>query len=184
MISLEQRQFDELQDWFDEYVAGFYGDDEWINRNIKQKEGHTRRVCQETRHIVDKLGLPDPQKRAAEAIALFHDIGRFEQFVRFRTYNDAISIRHAWLGVKILKKSRVLESLEEPMQQVILKAVECHAEKQLPQDLNGQCLMFAQLIRDADKLDIYDVVIHYYEQYKDNPQASTLGLGLPGHPEC
>ncbi|MFC1634418.1 HD domain-containing protein [Planctomycetota bacterium] len=181
---MEQRQLDELRDWFDQYVAGFYGDDEYINTNVKQKEDHTQRVCKETRYIADKLGLTDPQKRVAEAIALFHDIGRFEQFVRFRTFHDIQSIRHSLLGGQILRQKRILESFEEPLQHVILKAVEYHAVKQLPEDLNGPCLMFAQLIRDADKLDIYDVITRYYEQYKDNPQDSSLGLGLPNHPEC
>jgi putative nucleotidyltransferase with HDIG domain len=175
---------DELRDWFDGYVADFYGDDEFINANVKLKEDHTRRTCQEIRYIANKLGLSNHQKDIAEVIALFHDIGRFEQFIRFRTYNDAMSIRHALLGAHILRQKRVLESLEGQQQEWIIKAVEYHAEKQLPKDLNGPFLMFAQLIRDADKLDIYNVVTQFYKQFKNNPHDSSLRLELPDHPEC
>ena len=181
---MEQRQLDELQDWFDDYVAGFYGDDEYINANLKLKEDHTRRVCREIWYIADRLGLPGCQKRVAEAIALFHDIGRFEQFARFRTYFDMASIRHSILGVQILRQNGVLQSLDECEREWIIKAVEYHADKQLPEDLNGSCLLFAQLIRDADKLDIYNVITRYYERSKNNPQNSSLELGLPDRPEC
>ncbi|MBN2314262.1 MAG: HD domain-containing protein [Sedimentisphaerales bacterium] len=180
---MEQRQLDEFRDWFEEYVAGFYGDDEYINANVKHKQGHTLRVCQEIRHIAERVGLSAPQQRIAEAVALFHDIGRFEQFVRFRTFHDAISIRHALLGVQILKQERVLESLGESEQEWILKAVEYHADKQLPKDLDGPCLIYAQLIRDADKLDIYKVIMRYYKRRMDDPLNDSLGLGFPDPPE-
>ncbi len=181
---MEQRQLDELREWFNEYVVGFYGDDEYINANVNHKESHTQRLCREIRYIADKLSLSEPQQRVAEAVALFHDIGRFEQFVRFRTFHDAISVRHALLGVQILKQERVLESLEESQREWILKAVEYHADKQLPKDLGGPCLMYAQLIRDADKLDIYKIIIRYYDQYRNNPKDSSLTFGFPNHPEC
>jgi len=181
---MEQRHLHELRDWFEEYVAGFYGDDEFINANVKLREDHTWRTCQEILYIGNKLGLSAHQKRVAEVIALFHDIGRFEQFVRFRTYIDAVSVHHSLLGAQILRQKRVLESLESQQQELIIKAVEYHADKQLPQDLDGPCLMFTKLIRDADKLDIYYMVLRHYRQYKKNPQDSSLGLGLPDHPEC
>lgn len=181
---MEQRQLDELREWFNDYVAGFYCDDDYINANVKHKESHTQRVCREIRHIAEHVGLSAPQQRIAEAVALFHDIGRFEQFVRFRTFHDAISVRHALLGVQILKQERVLDSLEESEQEWILKAVEYHADKQLPEDLEGPTLMFSQLIRDADKLDIYKVIIRYYDQCRIHTQDSSLALGVPDHPEC
>lgn len=180
---MEQRQLNELRDWFEDYVAGFYGDDEYINVNIKHKESHTQRVCREIRHIAERVGLSFPQRRVAEAVALFHDVGRFEQFVQFRTYHDAVSVRHALLGVQILKQERVLESLEESQQEWILKAIEHHADKQLPKDLDGPCLMYTQLIRDADKLDIYKVIMRYYERGKDDPLGANLGLGFPDPPD-
>jgi len=181
---MKQRQLDEFRNWFGEYVAGFYGDDEYINANVKLKECHTHRVCREIRHIAERVGLSASQQHVAEAVALFHDIGRFEQFARYRTFNDAVSVRHALLGVHILRQKRVLASLGESRQEWILKAVEYHADKRLPEDVEGPCSMFARLIRDADKLDIYKVVIRYYDQHRNNPEDCSLSLGFPDHPEC
>jgi hypothetical protein len=95
---MEQGQLEKFRAWFNDYVAGFYGDDEFVNANIKLKEEHSKRVCKEMLYLADELGLPDEQRRIAEATALFHDIGRFEQFARYRTYNDPRSVNHCLLG--------------------------------------------------------------------------------------
>ena len=181
---MKQHHLYELRTWFDEYVAGFYGDDEFINTNVKLKEDHTRRTCQEMLYLADKLDLSDPQKYLAEIIALFHDIGRFEQFTKYRTFNDAVSIRHSLWGARILRQMKVLDSLEKQQQELIVRAVVYHAERQLPRDLDDQCLMYVKLIRDADKLDIYRVVTRHYKDQRDNPKHSVLWLGLPDDPVC
>ena len=89
---MEQEQLEKFRDWFDGYVAGFYGDDEFVNANLKLKEEHSRRTCEEMRYLACELGLSGNQKRIAEVIAILHDVGRFEQFVKYRTYNDPRSV--------------------------------------------------------------------------------------------
>jgi len=121
--------------------------------------------------------------RIAETIALFHDIGRFEQFVRHRTYNDPKSVDHNLLGVEVLRQNKVLNDLDKQERELILKAIEYHGRKELPKDLNGDCLLFSKLIRDADKIDVFHVVTEYYQQYKDNPEGFKLELELPDEPE-
>jgi len=70
---VEQEQLEKFRVWFDDYVAGFYGDSEFINANLKLKEEHSRRTCEEMLSLAQELGLGDNQKRIAEVIALFHD---------------------------------------------------------------------------------------------------------------
>ena len=36
--------------------------------------------------------------------------------------------------------------------QLIEKAIEFHGRKELPEDLDGRCLLLSKLIRDADKI--------------------------------
>jgi putative nucleotidyltransferase with HDIG domain len=179
---VEQKQLDNCRRWFDAYVAGFYGRDEFVNANLKLKEEHTRRVCQEMLYLAEELGLGSNQRRVAEAIALFHDIGRFEQFARYRTYNDGKSVNHCLLGVEILHKTTVIEALDGQEKQLIQKAVEYHGVKQLPEDLDGQCLFFSKLIRDADKLDVFYVFTEYYKQYRDDPENFMLALDVLDEP--
>jgi len=179
---MKQEQLESLRAWFDDYVTDFYGDDKFINANLKLKEDHSRRTCQEMLYLADALGLDTNSKHIAEVIALFHDVGRFEQFVKYRTYNDSRSINHSLLGVNILCKQKVLETFDKQQEQLILKAIEYHGLKELPKDLDGQCLMLSKMIRDADKLDVLYVVTDYYKQYKKDPEGFTLELEFPDEP--
>ena len=179
---MEQTQLDKFRVWFDDYVAGFYGDDEVINANLKLKEEHSRHTCREMLYLAGELGLDDNQKRLSETIALFHDIGRFEQFVKYRTYSDVKSVNHCRLGLEVLQRADVLDGIDQEEKQLIEKAIEYHGRKELPEDLNGQCLLFSQLIRDADKIDALNVVVGYYKQYRDKPHQFKLDLELPDEP--
>jgi len=179
---VKQEQVENFKAWFDNYVAHFYGDDEFVNAHLKLKEEHSRRTCQEMMYLAEQLNLSDNQKRIAEVIALFHDIGRFEQFVRYRTYNDPRSVNHCLLGLEVLRQKKVLEEVEEKEREFIEKAIEYHGLKELPRNLDGDCLLFSKLIRDADKIDVLYVVTEYYRQYQDNPQAFKLELELPDEP--
>jgi hypothetical protein len=179
---LEQAHLDKFRSWFDDYVAGFYGKDETINANIKLKEDHSHRTCKEILYLVEELGLDENQKLISHAIALLHDVGRFEQFLKYRMYSDAKSVDHCRLALEVLEKNRVLNGIELEEKKLIQKAIEYHGRKDLPPDLDDQCLLFSKLIRDADKLDALYVVVTYYKQYKDNPVDFKLGIELPDEP--
>ncbi len=176
---MRQEQVEDFRVWFDDYVAGFYGDDEYVNANLKSKEEHSRRVCKEMLYLADELGLGDEQKRIAEATGLFHDIGRFRQFVEYRTYNDVRSVNHCLLGVEEIRESGMLREIEDSQRQLIEKAIEYHGLKKLPDGLDGECAMFCRMIRDADKLDVFYVVTRYYKQYRDNPEQFRLEMEFP-----
>lgn len=179
---MEQEQLEKFRDWFDDYVAGFYGDDEFINANLKLKEEHTWRTCEQMLHLAKALGLSGNRTRIAEVIALFHDIGRFEQFVRYRTYVDGRSVNHCLLGLEVLRQTKVLEDVDETERQLIEKAIEYHGVKELPADLDGDCLLFSKLIRDADKIDALYVMTDCYRQYAENTPGFKLELELPDQP--
>jgi len=181
---MNQRHLEKFRAWFDDYVAGFYGDDPYVNANLKLKEDHSRRVCDEMQYLANELSLGPNQSRIAQALALFHDIGRFEQFAKHRTYNDWVSVDHSLLGVQILQKTNVLAEIPEREKEIIEKAIEYHGLKELPGGLNGDLLLFSRLIRDADKLDIFYVVVKYYGEYKKNPENFMLQLEFPDTPQC
>jgi hypothetical protein len=179
---MEQGQVDNLKEWFEAYVAGFYGDDEFVNANIELKEKHSRAVCEETAWLADKLGLSGNQKRIVQAIALLHDVGRFEQFRKYRTYSDARSCNHSLLAVEVICKEKVLEGFDQQEREYIETAIKYHGDKELPEELDEDTLLYCQLIRDADKIDIYRVVTEYYEQYRNDPQSFKLEIELPDEP--
>jgi len=169
--------------WFYDYVAAYYTDDHVSNRNINLKEKHTGNVCREIIMLGRALGLPPQDMLLAEAMALFHDIGRFPQYAVYRTFNDSSSENHAELGLKELDRHQVLSACSNAEQTLITKAIRYHNVCTLPEDEDERCLFFTRLLRDADKLDIWKVVIDYYD-HRDEQPNSTIELGLPDNQAC
>ncbi|MHC4131784.1 MAG: HD domain-containing protein [Planctomycetota bacterium] len=180
---MEQDKVEEFKHWFEIYVAGFYGDDEFINVNIDLKERHSRRVCEEMNYLTGQMALKENQKNIAEVIAILHDIGRFEQFIKYRTYSDRRSVDHCRLGLEVLKKTGILKDVDPEEKKLIQTAIGLHGRRELPGELDGEGLLFSQLIRDADKIDIYYVVTSYYKQYLENPDEFKLEVELSDEPE-
>jgi len=176
---MQQQQVEKLKKWFDRYVAGFYGDDEFVNANIKLKEDHSRRTCDEMLYLTERLGIQGNQKKIAEVIAILHDIGRFEQFEKYGTYNDPRSVDHCGLGLDVIEKTGVLNDIDAVERKFIIRAIELHGTKELPSDLDGDARLYCELIRDADKLDIYYVVTQAYKAYEKDPANFKLEMEMP-----
>ena len=181
---MNRQQTDKIKTWFDGYTARFYGDDEYINANIKLKDVHSRCVCGEMRHLAEALALSENQKAIARVIGLLHDVGRFEQFKRYRTYKDFESVNHCTLGVEVLRQSEILGDLDPAERQIIEKAVEYHGLKELPPSLADQTLLFAKMIRDADKLDVFRVIAQYQKLYEQDRDNFVLEIELADEPRC
>jgi len=180
---VEPCQLDNFRCWFDSYTQRFFGEDEYVNAHLRLKQEHTRRTREEILYLAERLTLDDHQKRIAEAVALLHDIGRFPQFAEYRTYNDARSVDHARLSVETLGRECVLDSLRREERQWVATAIEHHSRKSLPKDLSGQALLFAKLIRDADKLDVFRVVLELHERRREDPDGFSFETELPEKPE-
>ncbi len=167
-----------FQSWFHNYMSNFYSEKPEIMENIKLKEEHTLRVCKNIVHLGKLLNLSKNKLYMAETIALFHDIGRFEQFIKYNTFNDNKSENHAVLGLKILKKNRVLSCLTNKEKEIIYKSIMYHNMPELPDNEDSGCLFYSKLIRDADKMDILYVVTDYYKKRKIHPNPA-LEFELP-----
>ena len=176
-------QLDKLKAWFDRFTGGFYGSDDFVNANIKMKDDHSRRVLGEMLYLADQLHLAENQRVLAQAIGLLHDVGRFPQFIKYRTYNDPRSVNHCLLGVEVLQNEAVLAGLSEKERQLIEKAIRYHGDKELPEDLDGDTLLFSKMIRDADKLDIYKVIAEAYIKHRDDPGNFKLEIEFPDIPQ-
>ncbi len=181
-MSIEPFSLDNFRRWFDSYVNRFFGEDEFVNAHLRMKQEHTHKTCEEIRVLAGQLALDEPQQRIAEVVALFHDVGRFSQFAEYRTFNDAKSLDHSHLAVEILRQEGVLDVLRREERQWVEAAIEHHGRRSLPAGLNGQALLFAKLIRDADKLDIFRVVIGIYRGYRQDPASVLWKPELPDEP--
>ena len=171
--------------WFSDYVNNFYSSDPLVRENIELKSEHTKRVCENILLLAKAEKLGEKEKLIAETIALFHDLGRFEQFMKYKTFKDSESENHAALGVKILKKAGILSRLPPEESDIILKAVEYHNLIEIPEtaSCSRELLFYSKLIRDADKLDILRIICADYEEGEEC-QNPALELYLPDTPEC
>lgn len=142
---------------FDTYVKGYDVSDE----KIKLKIDHTHRVCQLCEEIAKQSGFEKEDVDIAWLLGLLHDVGRFEQLRRFGTFIDAESIDHAQFGADILfQQGKIRDYIEDSSEDELLeKAVRFHSAYRVPESLSERELAFANLLRDADKIDILKVNI-------------------------
>ena len=165
---------------FAEYVRNYDPSDE----KIKLKIDHTYRVAGLCQRIAESLGLSEPDVDIAWLLGMLHDIGRFEQIRRFGTFNDAQSVDHAEFGADLLFKEGLIRKfaegyyeeceLAEPENQEdeqIIKnnehhnkdtgllelAIRQHNKYRVKEDLTERQRMFCDILRDADKVDIFKV---------------------------
>lgn len=173
---MRQHDLDRLNVWFRAFCEAFALEDPKEQENLTMKEQHTRRVCDNMRSITASLGFSAADAVLAEAVALFHDAGRFPQYAKYKTFRDDRSENHALLSAKVLEENNVLDQLLERDRSIILTAVRFHNVFALPDLPDERQILFLKLVRDADKLDILRV---FCEAYEGGANPSAIGLGLP-----
>lgn len=172
----------QLQGWFTGYVAEFSDLDPEGLRNIRLKEEHTRRVVDCMAALTEGEGLAEHERLIAAAVALLHDVGRFPQYRRWRTFRDSESDNHARLSLEVIRREGILDVLDAEERLLIEEAVRCHNLLELPQQFASPTDQYIRLIRDADKLDIWRVFLEFYRLPVEE-RATAVGLGFADLPE-
>lgn len=142
---------------FKEYVKKYNPEDE----KIKLKISHIERVAQNSKRIAENLGLNQEDIELAELIGLLHDIGRFEQVRLYHTFVDKDSINHGEYGAKILFEEGLIRKFIETdeFDEIIRLSIINHNRDDIEEDLTERQLLHAKLIRDADRTDIFYILI-------------------------
>ena len=137
--------------YFDEYVFKYDMNDPDIN----YKYYHSYRVMDAMELLATKLNLSESDIYLAKVIGLLHDIGRFEQDKLYNSFKDG-KMDHGNYGVEVLKETNGLSNfdIEKEDYEVVYKAIKNHNKFSIEPNLTERELLFAKLIRDADKLDI------------------------------
>lgn len=142
---------------FKEYVKQYNPED----AQIKLKIGHIERVTQNSKRIAQNLNLSQEDIELAELIGLLHDIGRFEQVRIYHTFTDQDSINHGEYGVKVLFEDNLIRKFiqQNNYDDIIKLAILNHNKSDIESGLTEKQYLHAQIIRDADKTDIYNILI-------------------------
>lgn len=157
---------DEMHAWMSNYMKSFYTDNEEVQNGILIKEKHTGYVTANSVELAKYLNLNQHDVELAEIIGLFHDVGRFRQYSIYKTFNDADSEDHADLGMKVICELDFFNKISRADFEIAKFAIQQHNKKEIAAIDDERKILFAKIIRDADKLDIYRVLEPYFD-YKN-----------------
>jgi len=176
-------QLQDIKDRFYRYTKGYLQKSGPMLKMMELKQEHCEKVAENCRTIAQRMNWPEEEVNTAEALGYLHDIGRFPQLERFATFVDANSVNHGKLGFQILKESNLLDNLEQRDRERILCSVLHHNAKRLPENLSHEHYPMLKMIRDADKMDIFRVVLHAV-QTKTIEEHPEIGrhLSMDLHP--
>lgn len=142
---------------------------------IALKAAHTYRVADFCEQIAISEGLSDEDVLIAWYTGLLHDIGRFEQVSRFNTFYDSISVDHGHLSCEILWGTNTIPKAyrcpggniepgiirefvpDDLYDDIIYTAIWQHSIYKIDDNMDDRTKMFCNILRDADKIDIFRV---------------------------
>lgn len=164
----------QLKSFFTDYANRFLTGEADFDRNILLKRDHSFRVLKEAEALA-AAEIPDAETRnLAEIAALLHDLSRFEQFQKFCTYNDLASFDHGNRSAELVEEMQLLDGLDAAAQTDIIDAIRQHNKLALPENLSPRGAVIARAVRDADKLDIFPILLEYLAQ----PDNEVVVLNL------
>lgn len=136
---------------FDNYVKKF----DLKNEKIDERYKHSYRVYEYAKIIANSLKLTKEDITLAMMCGLLHDIGRFEQIDKYDELWD-YKIDHGDKGYEVLKENNFISKFtdKEDEQEIILFATKNHNKYNVEETNDERKKLFANIIRDADKLDI------------------------------
>lgn len=149
---------------------------------LQLKKEHTFRVVANTIKLLSACGLNEEDAYCAQLIALYHDIGRFIQYEKYKTFVDKKSENHAHLAVRILKRHEPFLAEPKHIRKKVLAAVILHNSLELPQKLPHEYTPLCQIIRDADKLDILYIMAQNFTQ--SLPEKDSVMLHVKNDPRA
>ena len=153
-----------MHEWMTHYMKSFYSDDAEVQQGILIKEKHTGYVTANCIELAKFLKLSVHDVELAEIIGLFHDVGRFRQYSIYKTFNDAESEDHADLALKVIDELEFFKELSAQDYDILKFAIQNHNKKTVAPTDDERKILFAKIIRDADKLDIYRVLEPFLAQ--------------------
>lgn len=143
------------------YAAGF----EPFSDGDKLKMIHTNYVAQNCVLLAEQYC--QEYIDLAWLIGLLHDLGRFEQLQNYNSFKDDKTVDHANLCIEILFNRGLIDEFSssfsgctkdiEQAKEIIQSAIYNHNKKEIETGLDSLTLTMCQIVRDADKIDIFRV---------------------------
>lgn len=149
-----------LERAFHDYAASWMTGNEEDDAPLHLKIEHSLCVLAHAREIAaaEPAFAGHDTGRALRLSSLFHDVGRFEQYRKYKTFADARSCNHGLLGAGIIRRQGFLKNETPEMRRMVKAAVASHNRITPPKAFSGEVRDVLDGLRDADKLDILRVM--------------------------
>lgn len=117
--------------------------------NILRKIIHSFSVAEKCFAISCQQRLTENERNFSYLLGLFHDLGRFEQWKLYKTYNDKTSVDHGELSKEIIQSFSCKELLiSEKQKQLLIEAIRYHTKSYKGTD--KEILFYNDIIKNAD----------------------------------
>ncbi|MDC0335432.1 HD domain-containing protein [Pseudodesulfovibrio sp.] len=157
------------------YLTG----NEQLDEYIRLKLAHSLRVLDNANLISESENLTGHTGDLCRLAALYHDIGRFPQLAKYKTFNDRESINHGRLGATTLRSFPLPGQLSDRDMRTIRFAVAQHNLKSIRPSLPEHLASPTQVVRDADKIDIFRVMIEHFTSDEPDPTVTHGFADVP-----
>ena len=120
------------------------------DNNLLRKAIHSFDVAKNCFDLACSERANTKERNLAYLIGLLHDIGRFEQWIKFHTYDDTKSIDHGDASADILKSlnCKKLFNLNSKEEIILVEAIRFHTKSYLGK--NKSIIKFNNILKDAD----------------------------------
>lgn len=158
------KQFDTYYDLFQE--------NENLCPNILRKYKHSIRVMNIALELAIFNNMSVDDLKTIAICGLLHDVARPVQFKKYNTYNDNKSVDHGDFGYDLLFNCGVkylFTELDHKKERLLALSVINHNKLKIQNDISEIETLFCRIIKDADKLDVYNSYINHelkYDEYK------------------
>ncbi len=152
---MEIKDYKALCETFFHYSNSFKETNGEFCKLLEDKIQHIKRVAENAVFIAKNENWSKEDVLIAELCGLYHDIGRFSQYKKYKTFSDAKSVNHGQQGFDIIKEKKFFKEISRDDAQTILDAVHYHNALNIPDGLSNNSVRFTKLTRDADKIDIF-----------------------------
>ena len=174
------KTFAEHKQWFMRYALSVQAHSVGKAAPFVLKRAHTFAVVRRAQRIAAAQHFSPALTRAAWLAALYHDIARFEQYSRWHTFKDSLSVNHGAYGALLLPALGCLWEEDPATQTRVIQAVRLHNAYTLPQNITEDVRLITCCTRDADKLDILRVMDKHFSHSSLDP---TIVLSVADEPE-
>ena len=147
-----------------------------IQVKVDEIRTHSLRVVENCNQLARMILQTDEDMWLAELIALFHDLGKAEMMTAGTESPTNIQRDHSMVSVKLIQEMKFFEKLDDPEKLIVIKAIESHNKPKLPKFDSEHQTQYAKLLRDADKLDIFDSSYRFFKERSGIQPIMTFDL--------